>query len=97
MKSVLGVAIMLALLTGGFVHAVVPHDDGDDHHTATGVVWGSLHAAIQHEDKQVAALPAMFFLAILSVLFVELCFVSFRLIPARDELRRGIAAYRRFG
>jgi hypothetical protein len=93
--------LVLALGGGGFVHAAVPHDEGD-HHASSGIVWGSLHSALSHEDK-FFALTAVY-LFVFAVLLTGVRSISLY-VPVgieaknqkREELRRGTAKYRRFG
>jgi len=93
--------LMLALGFGGLVHALVPHDEGD-HHSSREMVWGSLHSAMQHEDKFLAL--GAIYLFVFSVLIAGMRNISLFVpvgIEALDQrkvqLRRGTAAYRRFG
>lgn len=100
MHTLASVALVTALVAGGFAHAIVPHDEGD-HHSKKEIVWNSLHAALSHEQKY-AALPL---LAAFMAVAVMLAFT----LPGRHayevigsdrrhrQLRRGVAAFRRFG
>ncbi len=107
MKRVLGLlaalVLLVALVGGGLVHAIVPHDDGDNHHDAKSVVWGSLHSALQHEDKSFALLAVVFTYAVGVVVLVTYAFrteLLFEAVAADSRLqhmRRGAAKYRRFG
>lgn len=95
------IAILLAaLVLGGLVHAAVPHDEGD-HHPSNGIIWGTLHSALQHEDKFFALVAVYLF--VFTVLLVSMRSI-FAYTPVgieakaqwKEELRRGTAKYRRF-
>ena len=97
---VLSFALVLSLMGGGFVHAAVPHDEGD-HHAASGIVWGSLHSALQHEDKflVLTAVYLFVFAVLITGMRSIVLYVSVGIEvkdQRREELRRGTAKYRRF-
>lgn len=97
----MALTLVSALAFGGFVHAVVPHDDGDAHHQGHLIVWGTLHSALQHEDKWLATMAAYLLFALGLVVvnsFFRLSPVfAARLFDERDRhLRKGIVSYRRF-
>ncbi|MCX6820299.1 MAG: hypothetical protein NT019_03415 [Candidatus Adlerbacteria bacterium] len=100
-NSLLAFALVLVLCVGGLAHAVIPHDDGDHEHSSTEIIWGSLHSAMQHEDKfLVTAAVELFIVSIFIVgIYCLQLFVPVG-IEARDarriHARRGIAKYRKF-
>ncbi len=95
-----GLVLVVAITAGGLVHAIVPHDDGE-HHSSTELIWGSLHSALQHEDKFLAL--AVVYLFVFAVPLVGMRSISLHvpvgieaLDQRREQLRRGTAKYRRF-
>jgi hypothetical protein len=96
----------LTLLTGSFLHDVIPHDHGvTDHHgqTQESPIWQDLHSALQHEKKSFALLTETFVLLVLSLgvpLVVSVFFfqaqASLRDPVLGAALRRGIAPHRMF-
>lgn len=101
----LALAIAFAILSGGTMHAVVPHDHGHSHEGDT-VIWQELHAALRHSEKYI--LPTGTFMLVVFGLFLAVArLYSYPIdrlgsITARDPvrgalLRRGIISYRRFG
>ncbi len=94
------VLLFVALLCGGFVHAVVPHEEGD-HHASSGIVWGSLHSVLSHEDRFFALTAAYLFVFTMLLVGMRTIVVYAPIgVEAKDQkkeaLRRGIAKYRRF-
>lgn len=104
-RSMLRVALVCALVCslvgGGFIHAVVPHDEGD-HHSQKEIVWNTLHAALGHEQKFSFMLSVALFLwfgTVVRLRFLQpsLGFEALAADQRHAHLRRGIADYRRFG
>ncbi len=100
---------VVALLTGGLLHALIPHDDGDNHGDNLSIIEGSLHSAIQHEEKKVFVLMAGLWLFTLFIvrrnmtgeyiLLFSTTAIPFLRTPDPQllEVRRGTVAYRKFG
>lgn len=94
------VSLFVALLFGGFVHAVVPHEEGD-HHASSGIVWGTLHSALNHEDKFFILTATYIFVFSILIMGMRVMSVYTPIgVEAKDQkkeaLRRGTAKYRRF-
>ncbi len=100
MKAALVLALVVALLGNGFTHAAVPHDHGGHH---AEVVWGELHAVLQHQEKTLLFLAPFLPLFLFLLSFVCRPLLSFvepfllRSSPYEQNIRRGIELYRRFG
>jgi hypothetical protein len=102
LSMLVAVGVAGALLLGAPAHAVVPHEHGGHTHTEESPQWSALHEALRHEEKQnlllvVIALGALALAPHPLQLLLPLR--RLRLCPALapEELRRGTAAYRRFG
>ncbi len=96
---VFGIILVASLLSGSVVHALVPHEHGEDHdHHSESIVWQSLHASLRHEDKK--ALPFFDSFATVGTVFLA-TIISVRMfsytVAIADEIRKGIVPYRRFG
>jgi hypothetical protein len=112
MAIVLTFVLTITICFGGFLHAAIPHNDGDNHgQSGASPVWESLHSAIKHEDKKSIAPSAEFLVLLVLVLLLgqrQRAFTRVRLqmrhrhvLRGMDPvsgliLRRGIAAYRAF-
>ncbi len=59
-------SLMCALTFGGFVHAVVPHDHGEEHGGAPSALWSDLHATLGSTQRK------MFFAAVSPILLLLL-------------------------
>lgn len=100
--------LSLCLIFGGLAHAFIAHDDGDSHHHGLGIIAGSLHSALMHEDKKIAALVALVWIfafftlrpAIVSTHIALLARLEGAYIHRKDKrlllLRGGVLPYRRF-
>lgn len=100
----------IALVSGGLIHAVVPHAHGDGHNhgqTKESSIWASLHNGLSHEQKNFLAVAVAFIAASLGILTaVPYLLATTHAVPlalarARDPnsgepLRRGILPHRKF-
>lgn len=96
-------AVMLSLSMGGIVHAVVPHEHG--HTDILPSIWQDLHAAVQHENKQVVSVALLAFV-VFGIFFMPIRAYAYsrnlqRIIATCDPLRgamlrSGIFSYRKF-
>ena len=97
----IGAILAFSLISGGLMHALIPHDHGGHHHVGeTSSIWSSLHAALRHEDKQ--TLPIFNMLTVVALILVVRQLSLRREIDTHVDslmefLRRGIVPYRRFG
>ncbi len=100
-RSLFAAVMVLALLGGGLLHAVVPHDDGVVGHThgtsSHELIWSSLHGALHNEDRQ-AVIPSVSFEVSIAILvfFFALPTLRPRELKTQEFLRRGVAKCRRF-
>jgi hypothetical protein len=97
--------LLIAFIGGGLLHSTVPHSHGSERRGPVSALWGDLHGALRHEDKQFLATVEMLlatFLALLGVLLV----LQVRIAPALSHmdtraretgLHRGRERYRAFG
>ena len=61
------VASLVAVLAfGGFAHAIIPHEHGEEHGTATTSLWNDLHAMLGSAQRK------MFFATVSPVLLLLL-------------------------
>jgi hypothetical protein len=101
MRTLSAAILTLLLVFGSSAHALVAHDHGEAHHHGKeSIVWQSLHASLQHEDKKVVS--TSYLLAIVGVaLIVEFSLAltgQLRFVDSHTRaLRRGVLRYRRFG
>lgn len=104
--------IAVMVISGGLLHAAIPHNDGDNHGTQPeSAIWQSLHSALKHDDKKALYIALEVFeliiLTTLSLLALSTRFnARWRAVLARaihhdssrgEPLRRGIFRYRAFG
>lgn len=105
----LTLSLMLVLSFGGFIHAVVPHNHGDEHGAAPTTLWNDLHAALGSTQRKmlIAVIGTTFLFLLFSIVrYGEKVFLlarrrqreSIRLLdPIYGELlRRGVMPYRAF-
>ncbi len=105
----IAVSLLCALTFGGFVHAVVPHEHGDEHGGEQSALWSDLHAALGSTQRKmlIAAIGTSFLFLLFSIVrYGEKVFLLARrrergstwsLDPIYGELlRRGVMPYRAF-
>lgn len=103
-SMLLVVVIATALLSGGALHIAIPHDHGGHTHAEESPQWSALHASLRHEDKKDLLLLWLIALGMFA-LAPQRLLVRFEVLDQAmpgipfllEELRRGIALYRRFG
>lgn len=99
---ILALVLILALMFGGFSHALVPHKHS--HEAGESGFWSALHAALRSEEKKaIASLIGVFALFAVAVALVPVLVPVFVRVPVRrkperlsESLRRGVLKYRRF-
>ncbi len=98
--SVMLFAVLVAMLFGGFAHAVTPHTH--NHHSE---ITDLTHASLHFEGKQVYDLFVLQTLSILTTSLGVLILIRWLMLvadtvraqlPAMVLLRNGVAQYRRF-
>ncbi|MEX0917837.1 MAG: hypothetical protein WDZ93_01650 [Candidatus Paceibacterota bacterium] len=99
LTTTLTLSVAFTLLSGNLLHSLIPHEHGPN--GSETAVWGSLHAALQHEDKKMVLVPALGVGSGLIVVFLYQFRIR-RTVPLqhdafRSYLARGIAPYRKFG
>ena len=102
---VMTLCILAAFLLGPLLHNTIAHSHASDHHGAPSSLWGEMHSALRHEDKQLLATVEIVlatFLALIAVIRM----VELRLTPQlalagvrlrEESLHSGREQYRRFG
>ena len=54
--AVLALLLVVAVMSGGLLHALIPHShgNGDEHSGGAGesIIWQIFHSALQHNDKK---------------------------------------------
>jgi|SRR6185369_1065438 len=95
--AIISLFLASSLFGGGLLHAVVPHEHGESH-SSSETIWASLHGALAHEQKDILfTLPFVLIAIALSIVFAPIfALKELVLQPRLDELRRGVAMYRRF-
>lgn len=90
-KSFIVTALILAMfvISGGFMHAALPHDhgNGDEHTGGAGetIIWQMFHGALQHNDKKAlftAVEPLI--LVVLSVIALSMLNIVGSILYSRD-------------
>ena len=104
------VAVLICtLLSGGVFHASIVHDHGEPSHAThshqeESPQWATLHSSLRHEDKKDLLFLALIILGFLALAPRRFALPQLEVAVARaprpqhmlEELRRGVAAYRRF-
>jgi hypothetical protein len=104
--AIVALVVAAGLISGGLLHAGISHEHGHSHgghtHAEESPQWGVLHDAVRHEDeKDLLLLLAIALGAAVRVLRLLLVPLGVPVPPDKqfllEELRRGIAPYRKFG
>ena len=99
--AMIGIMLACTLLSGGLVHALVPHSHGDDHR-GEAPIWIDLHGSLLHDAKKFLAIvdeSLLLFVIALIVIRARRAPLAFATVldPIVGEpLRRGIHAHRAF-